>query len=149
MHEQFIIRKMIERDLDEVMDIEKVSFTLPWSRDSYQSELKNQFAYYLVCDYEGQVTGYAGIWVVFEEAHITNVAIAPEFRGKGMGKALMLAAEAIAREQKALRIMLEVRPSNTAARTMYSELGYMETGIRKQYYSDNQEDAILMTRFLF
>ncbi|MEA1961315.1 MAG: ribosomal protein S18-alanine N-acetyltransferase [Bacillota bacterium] len=149
MQQQFFIRKMTERDLDGVMEIEHESFTMPWSRESYLSELKNQFANYLLCDYEGEVAAYAGIWVVFEEAHITNVAVGTAYRGKGMGKTLMLAAEEIARDKKALRILLEVRPSNTVARKMYTELGYMETGLRKQYYSDNQEDAIIMTRFLF
>lgn len=149
MNEGYIIRKMTERDLDEVMIIEHESFSLPWSRQSYESELKNQFANYLICDIEGEIAAYIGIWVVFEEAHITNVAVRKKHRSEGLGKAIMLAAEKIANEKKAMRIMLEVRPSNTVARKMYSELGYMETGLRKHYYADNQEDAILMTRFLF
>ncbi len=149
MNKGYIIRKMTEQDLDEVMLIEHESFPLPWSRQSYESELKNQFAYYLVCDVEGEVAAFCGIWVVFEEGHITNVAVGKKFRSQGLGKAIMLEAEKIAKEKKAMRIMLEVRPSNTVARKMYSELGYMETGLRKQYYDDNREDAILMTRFLF
>lgn len=149
MHEEYIIRKMTERDLAAVMQIEEEAFSLPWSIESYLGELRNQFANYRVCDVEGQIAAYAGIWVVFEDAHITNVAVGAKYRSMGMGKALMRAAENIAREKKALRILLEVRPSNTVARKMYSELGYMETGLRQNYYSDNQEDAILMTRFLF
>jgi len=149
LNEGYIIRKMTERDLDEVMILEHESFSLPWSRQSYESELKNQFANYLVCDIEGEIAAYLGIWVVFEEAHITNVAVSKKYRSRGLGKAIMLAGEKIADEKKAMRIMLEVRPSNTVARKMYNELGYMETGLRKHYYGDNQEDAILMTRFLF
>ncbi len=145
----FMIRKMTEQDLDEVMVIEHEAFTLPWSRDSYLGELRNSFANYLVCDYAGEVAGYAGIWVVFEEAHITNVAVAKAYRSQGIGLALMLEAERIVREKKATRIMLEVRPSNEVALNMYESLAYIKTGIRKAYYSDNGEDALLMTKFLF
>jgi len=145
----FMIRKMTEQDLDEVMAIEHEAFTLPWSRDSYLGELRNSFANYLVCDYAGEVAGYAGIWVVFEEAHITNVAVAKAYRSQGIGLALMLEAERIVREKKANRIMLEVRPSNEVALNMYESLAYIKTGIRKAYYSDNGEDAQLMTKYLF
>jgi len=145
----FIIRKMTEQDIDEVTRIERESFTLPWSRDSYIGELKNSFASYLICDYEGDVAGYGGVWVVFEEAHITNVAVAPIYRKRGMGRALMEELEKIAKDKKAVRILLEVRPSNTPALNMYRSRGYLPTGIRTAYYSDNGEDAILMTKLLF
>lgn len=145
----YLVRRMTERDLDEVMAIEQQVFTLPWSRQSYMGELRNQFATYLVCDREAQLVGYIGIWVVFDEAHITNVAVHPKWRGQGLGRVLMEEAEKIARQKKALRIMLEVRPSNYAALSLYQSLGYMETGRRKEYYSDNGEDAILMTKLLF
>jgi ribosomal-protein-alanine N-acetyltransferase len=145
----YLVRRMTERDLDEVMAIEQQVFTLPWSRQSYMGELRNQFATYLVCDREAQLVGYIGIWVVFDEAHITNVAVHPKWRGQGLGRVLMEEAEKIARQKKALRIMLEVRPSNSAALSLYQSLGYMETGRRKEYYSDNGEDAILMTKLLF
>jgi len=112
-------------------------------------ELKNQFATYLVCDKEAEVAGYVGIWVVFEEAHITNVAVAPKWQGQGLGRVLMEEAEKVARSKNALRILLEVRPSNHAALSLYKSLGYMETGRRKEYYSDNGEDAIVMTKLLF
>lgn len=145
----YLVRRMTERDLDEVMAIEQQVFSLPWSRQSYMGELKNQFATYLVCDKEAQVAGYVGIWVVFEEAHITNVAVAPQWRGQGLGRVLMEEAEKVARQKNALRILLEVRPSNYAALSLYQSLGYMETGRRKGYYSDNGEDAIIMTKLLF
>lgn len=148
LNQDFMIRKMTEQDIDRIMVIEVESFSLPWSKQSYISELKNNFANYLVCDYEGQVAGYGGIWVVFEEAHITNIAIATDYRGTGMGKALMLELENVARTKKAQRILLEVRPTNNTARHMYKGLGYIDTGLRKAYYSDNGEDAILMTKFL-
>lgn len=145
----FIIRKMTERDLDEVVRIENESFPVPWSREAYRHELKNNFAVYLVCDFEGEVVGYGGMWIVFEEAHITNIAVDKNFRGRGMGRRLLEELERIAREKNVLRIILEVRPSNEVARRLYQSMGFVETGIRKGYYSDNGEDAIVMTKLLF
>lgn len=149
LNQDYLIRKMTEQDLDEVMMIEKESFSLPWSRESYLGELRNSFANYIVCDCAGNIAGYAGIWVVFEEAHITNVAVRKSFRSQGIGLALMAEAERIARVKKAVRILLEVRPSNAAALHMYENLSYMQTALRKAYYSDNGEDAMVMTKFLF
>ncbi len=143
-----LIRKMTAQDLDGVMQVELESFPLPWSRASYLGELKNTFANYLVCDVGGQIVGFGGIWVVFEEAHITNVAIASEHRQRGLGKLLMDRLEAIAREKRAQRILLEVRTSNYPAQSMYNSLGFIPTGLRKEYYTDNKEDAIIMTKFL-
>ena len=91
MNQDFLIRKMTGRDLDEIMQIELQSFTLPWSRQSYENELNNRYATYIVADYEGEVAAYGGIWVVFEEAHITNVAVAPRYRRQGMGSRLLQA----------------------------------------------------------
>lgn len=147
--DSYIIRRMTENDIPGVMKIEQESFSLPWSKESYLGELKNNFATYLVCDYEGDVAAYGGIWVVFEEAHITNIAVGPDFRRQGMGRRLMLELENVARKKQALRIILEVRPSNDPALNLYTSLDYMPTGIRKNYYSDNGEDAIIMTKFLF
>ncbi len=135
--------------MDEVMMIEKEAFSLPWSLESYLGELKNSFANYIVCDCAGDIAGYAGIWVVFEEAHITNVAVRKSFRSQGIGLALMAEAEKIARTKKATHILLEVRPSNEVALHMYENLCYMQTAVRKAYYSDNGEDAIIMTKYLF
>lgn len=139
---------MTAQDLDGVMRVELESFPLPWSRESYLGELSNSFASYLVCDLEGEIIGFGGIWVVFDEAHITNVAIASARRQRGLGTMLMERLEAIAREKRAQRILLEVRTSNYSAQRMYNNLGYIPTGLRKEYYTDNQEDAIIMTKFL-
>lgn len=149
LNPHFIVRKMTEKDLDQVMSIEKASFTMPWSRESYSNELSNEYATYLVCDVAGKTAGYGGIWAVYEEAHITNVAVDPNLRMSGLGRALMQELENMVRWKRAERILLEVRPSNTAALTMYRSLGYIPTGLRKAYYSDNDEDAIIMTKQLF
>lgn len=149
LNTKYMIRRMAETDLDKVMIIEKESFSLPWSRESYLGELKNDFANYLVCDDAGDIAAYGGIWVVFEEAHITNVAVAIQYRGQGVGSDLMRELEKIARAKHATRILLEVRPSNQAALAMYDKLGFVKTGERKAYYTDNGEDALVMTRYLF
>ena len=145
----YFLRKMTEQDLDELMIIENESFTLPWSRESYEGELRNQFANYLVCDWEGELAAFGGIWVVFEEAHITNVAVAERFRQRGMGRALMLELEKLAVAQRALRILLEVRPSNLPALAMYTNLGYVPISLKERYYADNQEDALVMIKYLY
>lgn len=149
LNQDFLIRKMTAADLDAIMIIEQEAFAVPWHRESYAAELNNKFAVYLVCDVNGEVAGYGGIWVVFEEAHITNIAIGKDYRSKGLGRALMLALENVARRRKANHILLEVRPSNTPARNMYKNLGFCDTSRRKAYYSDNNEDAIIMTKYLF
>lgn len=149
MLQEFILRKMTQGDLDEVMIIEEEAFALPWSRNSYLMELRNSFSTYIVCDVAGDIVGYGGMWIVFEEAHITNVAVSSDFRKRGLGKALMLELEKIAQELKAIKILLEVRPSNSSALKMYRSLEYTETFIRKAYYSDNSEDAFVMTKLLF
>ncbi len=148
LNRSFLIRKMTLQDLNEIMVIENDSFSLPWSRQSYEAELQNQYANYLVCDYQGDIAAYVGMWAVFEDAHITNVAVARHYRRMGMGRALMLEEEKLALAKQASRILLEVRPSNLAAQIMYRKLGYVPTSLRKHYYSDNQEDAIIMTKYL-
>lgn len=148
LESNYLIRKMTGQDLVRVMEIERESFPVPWSEDSYMGELRNSFANYVVCDCGGVVAGYGGIWVVFEEAHITNVAISKHYRQEGKGTRIMQELEGIARTKRAAKILLEVRPSNTSAIKMYEKLGFIPTGLRKNYYADNNEDAIVMTRYL-
>jgi len=142
---EYAIRPMREGDLDQVLEIEALSFPIPWSRYAFASELKeNAFAYYLVCQDGEQVVGYAGMWVILDEAHITNVAVHPDHRRRGVGQMLMLALEEAALARGATRITLEVRVSNTAAQQLYEMLGYRRTGVRRAYYTDNKEDALIM-----
>lgn len=148
MNQDFLIRKMTGRDLDEIMLIELESFTLPWSRQSYENELSNRYATYMVADHEGVVAAYGGMWVVADEAHITNVAVAPRYRRQGMGTKVLQALLNTAGQKRVSRIFLEVRASNDAAFKLYSGQGFAPTGVRKQYYSDNDEDAIVMMRQL-
>jgi ribosomal-protein-alanine N-acetyltransferase len=140
---------MTRQDLDELMMIENEVFSQPWSRQSYESELKNQWADYLVCDWEGELAAYIGIWTVFEEAHITTVAVSKRFRGRGLGRVLMLEGEKRARAKGATRLLLEVRPSNAAALAIYKGLGFIPISVRNEYYTDNGEDALVMIKYLF
>ncbi|MGX1902666.1 ribosomal protein S18-alanine N-acetyltransferase [Thermolongibacillus altinsuensis] len=132
-------------DIDDVVRIEQASFTVPWSREAFYHELtNNRYAKYIVMEHLGNIIGYCGMWVVLDEAHITNVAVLPQFRGMKLGEALMRKAMGTAKELGAKTMTLEVRVSNEVARSLYRKLGFLNGGIRKQYYPDNQEDALVM-----
>ncbi|MCL6634425.1 MAG: ribosomal protein S18-alanine N-acetyltransferase [Peptococcaceae bacterium] len=131
--------------LDGVMEIEEVSFPSPWSRYAFAYEiLQNSLAHYIVALAGNKVVGYAGMWLILDDAHITNVAVHPAWRRKGIGMALMLEMIGRAVLMGMKRMTLEVRPSNKAARVLYAALGFVERGLRKHYYSDTGEDAIIM-----
>lgn len=131
--------------LDQVLQIERASFPTPWSRQAFLSEIhQNDFAHYYVCLSDGRVIGYAGMWVILDEAHITNVAVHPEYRGRRVGEALVRHLLGEARNLGADRMTLEVRLSNLAAQRLYQKLGFVPVGVRKGYYVDNNEDALLM-----
>jgi ribosomal-protein-alanine N-acetyltransferase len=134
-------------DIDQIMVVEKLSFTIPWSKKTMQEEIfSNNMARYLVAKVNGQVVGYAGVWKILNEGHITNIAVHPEFRDCGVGSALL--SELIKRgETEGIEsFTLEVRKTNKAAIALYSKYGFKEAGVRKKYYADNDEDAILMWR---
>lgn len=132
-------------DLDGVMAVEQLSFQTPWSRQAFVQELtQNQYALYLVARAAGTVVGYVGTWIVLDEAHVTNVAVHPGWRGRGIGERLMLRLIAEAVLRRAVRMTLEVRTNNTAAQNLYGKLGFKPAGIRKGYYTDTKEDALIM-----
>ncbi|MBT2685889.1 ribosomal protein S18-alanine N-acetyltransferase [Bacillus sp. ISL-37] len=145
MNKTITFRNMTVDDLDEVMEVEVNSFTIPWSREAFFNELtKNQFAQYLIVEVDQKVVGYCGVWIIIDEAHITNIALLPEYRGMKLGEALMGKVMELARELGALRVTLEVRVSNETAQNLYRKFGFEEGAIRKQYYTDNMEDALVM-----
>jgi len=138
-------QKMCLEHLDEVLKIEELSFPSPWSRSSFIYEItQNQFACYIVAVAEEKVAGYGGMWLILDEAHITNVAVHTDYRMNGIGGALMVELIRRAILRGASRMTLEVRPSNTAARRLYASLGFKDIGLRKRYYTDTNEDAIIM-----
>jgi [ribosomal protein S18]-alanine N-acetyltransferase len=139
------IRIMTLSDVDQVVQIETICFPTPWSREAFVNEVKNnQFATYFVAENQGQVIGYIGCWIIIDEANITNVAVLPEYRGQKIGEALLRTAMELARLKKATKMSLEVRVSNMVAQNLYSKLGFKRGGIRKNYYTDNFEDAYVM-----
>ena len=140
-----VIRRMTLDDLDAVAAIEAATFPTPWSRDSFRQELeRNVAARYLVAEMDGQVVGYAGAWIILDESHITNIAIEESRRGLGYGRALTTALMQYLSNLGAAYATLEVRRSNLRAQNLYKSLGFVELGVRKRYYEDNREDALIM-----
>ena len=145
MADEVQIRRMTEEDLDSVERIEKETFPRPWTRDNYLHELtRNVAARYLVAEYEGNVIGYAGAWIIIDESHITNIAIDARYRGRGYGFQLVHALLQYLSNLGANYTTLEVRESNQAAIRLYTKLGFIKVGRRKKYYEDNQEDALIL-----
>ena len=138
------VRAMTKADVNAVYEIEVLSFRTPWSKHSLAGELKNSVAHYCVLETEDGVVGYCGMWVLFEEAHITNIAIMPGQRGRGFGKLLLLSAMRVAESFGAEMMTLEVRETNAVAQRMYAETGFVQQGYRKRYYSDTGEGALLL-----
>lgn len=139
-----IIRPMERADVSRVHEIECTCFRSPWSKLALLGELRNDVAHYLVMEVDGIICGYGGMWVLFEEAHVTNVAIMPEYRGQGRGKRLMLAMMRHAVKRGAEKMTLEVRESNMVAQKLYAGLGFEQNGFRPGYYSDTGEGAKLL-----
>lgn len=139
-----VIRPMLSEDIDGVVVVEEEAFLTPWSKDAFADEMTNQVAHYWVVELGGQIVGYAGMWLIVDEAHITNVAIAGAQRGQSLGERLMRTLMASAKEQGALKMTLEVRASNTVAQGLYEKLGFTTSGVRRQYYTDTREDALIM-----
>ncbi|WP_226586024.1 ribosomal protein S18-alanine N-acetyltransferase [Halobacillus litoralis] len=140
-----IIRRMTKEDVHSVMEVEAASFPVPWSSDTFAKEMQdNPHAYYYVVEKEDKIIGYCGLWLIIDEAHITNIAIHPDYRGLKYGERLFRHTCKKAIENGAIKLSLEVRVSNTAAQHMYRKFGMVPGGIRKRYYSDNGEDALVM-----
>ena len=137
-----------DADLDGVIDVERESFTNPWTRDMYAWELQNREVchIYVVRTDDCPVAGFCAFWLVFDEIHINNLAIRPRFRGHGIGTALLQRIVAEARALGAPRATLEVRASNVAARNLYARLGFYVAGTRRNYYTNPVEDALILWR---
>lgn len=139
-----IIRRMTIDDVDAVHRVECACFPKPWTRDDFVKEMtQNTCARYLVAEEEGRVMGFAGTWVVLDEAHVTNVAVMQEYRGRGIGKMLTRALMQYAANLGVTYATLEVRRSNEVAQNLYKSLGFQYVGVRKRYYEDNGEDAFI------
>ncbi len=140
------IDRMTHADLAAVQAIERASFTTPWPPYAYRNEIEtNRLAHYLVVRVGGEVVGYGGIWLMVDEAHVTTFAVAPAWRRRRIGERLLVALLDLAIARGAREATLEVRLSNLAARRLYEKHGFRPVGIRPRYYSDDHEDALIMT----
>jgi len=140
------IRPMTGADLPAVQLIERASFATPWPPHAYRQELEaNRLAHYLVATLGGEVVAYGGIWLMVDEAHVTTFAVHPRYRRRRIGERLLLSLLDLSVDRHAREATLEVRLSNLAARRLYEKYGFRPVGIRPRYYSDNGEDALIMT----
>jgi ribosomal-protein-alanine N-acetyltransferase len=146
--EGFSFSALEEADLDEVVGLEKQCFGTPWSRALFVEEMaRKDICFWLKAREHGaaeRVAAYMGFWKAVDEAHITNLAVRPALRGRGLGRALVSQCLAKAKAMGCLRATLEVRPSNAAALALYQSLGFTPVAMRPKYYSDNEEDALIM-----
>jgi ribosomal-protein-alanine N-acetyltransferase len=133
-------------DLDAVREIELRSFSTPWPAHAYPAEIEtNRLAHYRVARLDGRIVAFAGIWLMLDEAHVTTFAVHPDFRRRSIGERLLLAMLDVAIANGAREATLEVRLSNVAARKLYEKYGFRPVGLRPRYYSDDNEDALIMT----
>ena len=141
-----LIRKMIEADLEQVVAIDQVSFSLPWPARSFHYELTDNFtSRSWVVEANGRIAAMMVGWLIVDELHVATIATHPDYHGRGIGKKILVHALRSARDEGAIRAFLEVREHNAVAIGMYQSLGFVEDGRRKEYYKDNDEDAILMS----
>lgn len=142
--EQLTFRAMTRDDADEISALEAKCFAMPWSREDFWRETRNELAEYVVAEMNGKIIAYAGAWVSFDQAEVMHIAVEPELRGQGVGTLIFGALIAAVKKRGAKSITLEVRPSNTAAIKLYENFGLKSVGRRKGYYLDNGEDALIM-----
>ena len=138
------LRDMQRRDLDRVYELECRCFRTPWSKMSLRGELKNKLAKYLVYEEDGRVYGYCGMWMIFDEAHITNIAVDPERRREGIGKKILLGMMQAALLNGCTCMTLEVRETNYAAQALYRQFDFEKNGYRRGYYEDTGEGALIL-----
>lgn len=140
------IERMRPEHVAQVAQLDTLCFAVPWSKKSFENEMANNLACYHVLLVGEKVIGYGGYWHVLNEAHVTNIAVLPAYRRKGCGSMLLAHMILDARKNGADTMTLEVRISNHAARALYERYGFCQTGLRPGYYSDNREDALIMTK---
>jgi ribosomal-protein-alanine N-acetyltransferase len=141
-----VVDRMTVDDLAAVQEIERESFSTPWPPHAYRAELEtNRLAHYIVARHGESVVGFAGVWLMVDEAHITTFAVRKTWRRQGVGERLLLALLDLSRARGAREATLEVRPSNHPARRLYEKYGFALVGVRPRYYTDDNEDALIMT----
>lgn len=138
------LRDMRKCDIERVHELECACFRTPWSKVSLMGELKNNLARYVVYTENDRVYGYGGMWLIFDEAHITNIAVDPNRRREGIAKKIMLEMMRVALAQNCVCMTLEVRETNLPAQNLYRQLGFRQNGYRRGYYEDTGEGALIL-----
>jgi [ribosomal protein S18]-alanine N-acetyltransferase len=137
---------MTPDDVPEVLAVEKDAFTSAWPPTAFEREItQNQMARYVVLREDGRLVGFAGLWLMVDQAHVVTVAVTPDAQRRGYGRLLVYGLLQLAQREGMASATLEVRESNQAARGLYRGYGFHEVGVRKRYYTDNHEDAVIMT----
>lgn len=145
MGDSYTVVPMSTAHIEGVSEVEKLVFSTPWSKEAFTKEVtENNFAFYLVVLDGEKVVAYVGSWIIIDECHITNIAVHPDYRRQGIAQRLLEILIDTVRLRGTMAMTLEVRVSNKAAQLLYKKLGFEENGIRKAYYSDNNEDAMIM-----
>ena len=135
---------MRPEDVPLVMVIERECFAIPWRESAYLTEISNHSAHYFVACVDDEIVGYGGEWVIMDEAHITTIGVAKEHRGQKIGEQVLVALLEEARSHSARRATLEVREGNIVAQNLYRKYGFQPAAIRRGYYTDNRENAVVM-----
>lgn len=138
------IEPMQHEDIEAVTELDAKCFPVPWSSSAYSTEISNPSAYYIVAKANGKIVGYAGMWLVMDEAHITTIGVDPEYRRQKIGERMLVHLLDEAIHRGARRATLEVRRHNTAAQNLYFKYGFRVAAVRKGYYTDNNEDALVL-----
>ena len=143
------VRKMLLEDIDAVMIVDRDSFSIPWSRESFFLEVESRLSSYVVVEEDsGQIIGYGGFYLIIDQVEITNIAVLGKYRGQGIGKSILEALIKLAIVGGGKVVNLEVRASNEAAKAMYFSYGFNLVGSRKGYYQLPSEDAFLLSLVL-
>ena len=141
-----IVEAMRSEDVPDVHEIERLSFSTPWPAYAFEQELKgNRLARYVVARAGDRIVGFAGLWLMVDEAHVTTFGVHPDWRRQGIGRQLLLNLVELSLSIGARRMTLEVRASNTVAQALYHSFGFEVVGRRARYYTDDGEDALVMT----
>jgi ribosomal-protein-alanine N-acetyltransferase len=147
---EFRIRIAQPEDLPGVLAVERACFASPWTEGMFAEELKNDWSHVWVVEAgaERTVAAFSVFWIAYDEVHVLNIAVAPAWRRRGLARRLLEGILAFAEARSSSHVVLEVRPSNTAAQRLYQSFHFRPVGLRPHYYADNGEDAILMLRVL-
>lgn len=145
---ELLPKPMTLEDLDGVLAVERVSFPSAWTREMFLQEIGSRTGRALVFKSREELVGYLCFWEVLDEAHLLNIAVHPEHRGRGYGKRMMDHLEALCLQDGLRRVILEVRRGNEVARNLYRRCGFRSIGFRKRYYTDDNDDALVLEKWL-